>query len=157
MADLKIDPDSIRWEVPISGLPTVPMGVPEHWATALRAVSHDMAEMQHGRHLDPRSLVWDLEFRADGSAVVGLHESTPTESRSSFERSQGYTSVAPASQCIVWVAEAVQDYLAGYEFVQWPSNGGAPYRAQLIAGIAVWSDLTGTAIVPIGKLNLPDS
>lgn len=45
-----------------------------------------------------------------------------------------------AAEIVVRVAEAFQDHMAGYEFIQWPSHGHRPAKPAVVEGGAVWID-----------------
>jgi hypothetical protein len=55
----------------------------------------------------------------------------------SFSVGRGFTLETTPAQATVWVASVVQDELAGYEFVQWPSDGWRLLAPDLRGGKAV--------------------
>jgi SAM-dependent methyltransferase len=70
-----------------------------------------------------------------------------------FSIGRNYALETTAGQAMVWVASAVQDELAGYEFVQWPSDGWRLLAPKVQGSEAVWVDpSTGAVVSPIGEL-----
>ncbi len=59
----------------------------------------------------------------------------------------GLTMETPFAEAAAWVAEVVQDNLAGYDFVQWPSRGRHLLLPRLRDGRPVWIDPHGDVIV----------
>jgi len=57
-----------------------------------------------------------------------------------FSIGRNYALETTPPQTMVWVASAVQDELAGFEFVQWPSDGWRLLTPEVRGGEAVWVD-----------------
>ncbi len=69
-----------------------------------------------------------------------------------FSIGRGFALETSPAQAMVWVASVVQDELAGYEFVQWPSDGWKLLAPDLRGGEAVWVDRSDHVVAPIGAL-----
>ena len=145
--------DSIGWQIPIAQS-EMPADLPSQWATALQAVTHDLHVLRVGTEIDVDRLVWRIELNAEDWISIGLHtDSAPREnSIVGFLVGSGFTLDASAAQCIVWAAETVQDELAGYSYVQWPSEGGALFKPALVDGAANWITPIHAMSIPIGSL-----
>jgi hypothetical protein len=61
-------------------------------------------------------------------------------------------STPPAGQATVWLAGAMQDELAGSEFVQWPIDGHRLLIPEFRNGLAFWVDSTARIVTGIGDL-----
>ena len=60
---------------------------------------------------------------------------------------------APFNEAAVWVADTVQSDLAGYEFVQWPSQGQHMLLPRTRGDCPVWIDThTDDTVAAIGEL-----
>ncbi|MCF6391098.1 hypothetical protein L2K20_29425 [Mycobacterium sp. MBM] len=128
-----------------------PADLPAAWATAFRAVTRDLDCRRHGRHITFTNVLWSIEvseewvalgFDTDGAADVG-----------SIQSSMGYLLDTTPAQAMVWLAQNVQDQLAGYEFVQWPIAGQRILDARVVDDDAVWVEPgTNTVTAPIGEL-----
>ncbi len=137
-----------RWVIPWGATP--PDDLPAPWASAIAAVSHDLDHRRHGRALDLHHVVWNLTADDDGFMYIGV--ASPVD-LASFGRGAGFTVDTTAAQAAVWIAETIQDELAGYEFVQWPVHGTRLLLPRLRAGEASWVDPSSNAAVsPIGGL-----
>jgi hypothetical protein len=101
-----------------------PDDLPAQWASAIAAVTHDLGHRRRGRTLDVDHVVWDLAADDDGFMYIGVASPPDGDvALAPFGRGAGFTVDATAAQAAVWIAETVQDELAGYEFVQWPVHG----------------------------------
>lgn len=151
MESYRDDPDARVWEVSFADLSGMPTDLQTGWASALRAVAHDLGCMQGGRKLETGDLVWDLEVAGGRWVSVGVH--SPGRRISRFLVSRDYALDASATQCILWVAEAVQDHVTGYEYMLWPSVGSAVCVPRLVNEKAMWvNPKTGAQVAEIGKL-----
>ncbi|WP_072814666.1 hypothetical protein [Rhodococcus zopfii] len=123
---------------------------PTPWIQALAAVGRDLRCLRYGRDADTDRLVWDLAINSDYYVSIGWQG---TRGISSFGIGEGLTMETPFAEAAAWVAEVVQDNLAGYDFVQWPSRGRHLLLPRLRDGRPVWIDPHGDVIVsPIGQL-----
>jgi hypothetical protein len=89
-------------------------------------------------------------------ARLGVHwngDSADDTDLGGFSIGRGYALATTPAQAMVWVASAVQDELAGYEFVQWPSDSWRLLTPELRDGDAVWVDPSSNNVVSqIGAL-----
>jgi len=70
-----------------------------------------------------------------------------------FQRCQGYRLDTSPAQATVWLADTVQDHLAGYEFVQWPTTGPRLLVYTLVDDRALWvNPHNRITTAPIGAL-----
>lgn len=83
---------------------------------------------------------------------IGVMPTSSDTDISGFQVGAGYTVETTKEQAAVWIADAVQTELAGYEFVQWPIDGPRLLRPMLRRGEAQWRDADGTAVALIGEL-----
>jgi hypothetical protein len=139
------------WQVPVGG--QAPAEVPAHWVSALAAVSQDLQCRRYGRTISFDDVAWVLIVHADGRVYIGI---TPLGVRTDvggFERGAGYILDTTAAQAMVWIAEAIQDELAGYEFVQWPIDGQRILVPEIRDDNAVWvRRATNDVVCRIGDL-----
>ncbi|ORB34700.1 hypothetical protein BST41_30370 [Mycolicibacterium porcinum] len=126
--------------------------MPAEWAAAVAAVTRDLGCRRNGRAVSLESVEWTLAVFSDGSVAIGFATTADDADLSAFSVGRGFALEATCAQAMVWVASVVQDELAGYEFVQWPSDGSRLYAPDLIDGTAVWVDHAGRVIAPIGAL-----
>lgn len=89
---------------------------------------------------------------SDGSVAIGLATLTDDADLGAFSAGRGFALETTSAQAMVWVASALQDELAGYEFVQWPSEGSRLLVPDLRDSTAVWVDHTGRKVARIGAL-----
>jgi hypothetical protein len=141
-----------RWLVPLGTSP--PDDLPEWWAFAVAAVSHDLGLRRHGRTIDLDHVVWNLASDADGSMYIGVVMASVGDLEPQWPgRTAGFLVETIAAQAAVWMAETVQDELAGYEFVQWPIHGQRLLLPRIVDGAAVWVDpSSGISVAPVGGL-----
>jgi hypothetical protein len=64
-----------------------------------------------------------------------------------FSIGRNYALETTPAQAMVWVAEVVQEELAGHEFVQWPSDGWRLLTPELRNGDAIWVDPSTNRVV----------
>ncbi|WKG00830.1 hypothetical protein [Mycolicibacterium sp. HK-90] len=83
---------------------------------------------------------------------IGLTALTDDADLGSFSAGRGFALDTTPAQAMVWVASVVQDQLAGYEFVQWPSDGRRLLVPTLRGSDAVWVDHSDRVVSPIGAL-----
>jgi hypothetical protein len=130
-----------------------PDDVPSQWAIAIAAVCRDLQCRRHGRMISFIDIAWELTVDTDGRMLIGLTRLSDDADLSGFTRGRGYAVDATSGQATVWIAEAIQDELAGYEFVQWPIAGHRLLDPTLSDGQALWVDpSTNTVVAPIGSL-----
>lgn len=152
--------DSITWRIPLfdtvsgidadSGTGRPSFDPPEAWARALAAVALDLRCLRHGRSVNLDRLVWDLSINGDYHVSVGWQR---IRGLGGFGIGGGLTVDASYGEAAAWVAEVVQDDLAGYEFVQWPSRGRHLLHPRLHGADPVWVDPHGDVVLcPIGHL-----
>lgn len=141
-----------RWHIPTDEQP--PDDLPAQWASAIAAISHDVRYRRHGRTVSFDHVAWALTADADGSMHIGMATSSNDADLAAFSRGAGFTVDTNSAQATVWIAETIQDELAGYEFVQWPMDGQRLLTPALRNGQALWMDSsTDTAVAPIGSLD----
>ncbi|GAA1463046.1 hypothetical protein [Williamsia maris] len=149
--------DELTWRIPLSGATEHPY-LPLAWLAAVTAVGHDLRFRRYGRRcrLDDASVAWDLTLVVHGDSDfvnIGMSPTTTcADGFGGFSVGRGYILTATAAQATLWVAEAVQDDLAGYEFVQWPSNGGRLFAPEVRDERAVWVHPDDSTTIPIGGL-----
>jgi hypothetical protein len=103
--------------------------------------------------IDFGDVAWELTVDAGGWMLIGLARLSDNADLSGFTRGRGYAVDATPGQATVWIAEAIQDELAGYEFVQWPMAGQRLLDPQLVDGQALWVDTSTSRVVArIGSL-----
>jgi hypothetical protein len=124
------------WHVPVGG--PAPAEVPAQWASALAAVSQDLQCRRHGRTISFDAVAWELTAHADGTVYIGMARLGDGCDLYGFARGMNYTLDTTAAQAAVWIAEVIQDELAGYEFVQWPVDGQRIFVPALRDDAAVW-------------------
>lgn len=123
---------------------------PAPWAQALAAVGRDLRCLRFGRCVDTDQLVWDLSINNECRVSIGWQG---VRGLGGFGVGAGLMMDATFGEAAAWIAEVVQDHLAGYEFVQWPSRGRHLLVPRLHSAESVWVDPHGdVAISPIGKL-----
>ncbi|WP_018178910.1 hypothetical protein [Jongsikchunia kroppenstedtii] len=144
------DPDATVWRVPISEIETRADDLPANWAAAVRAVTHDLEFLRDGRPLDIQDLIWTFDASDSESMLIGAQSRTGQDG---FLVGLGFSQDAPAAQCTVWTASAIQDELAGYRWILWPFRNRVMLDPQVIGGVAVWVDKSTSATVPIGELH----
>lgn len=138
-----------RWEFPVGEDPS--SDLPDAWATATAAVTCDLACLRHGRRISLTNLNWCLltsgEWIAVGFGVTGATDV------GAFQRCQSYRLHTTPAQATVWLADTVQEHLAGYEFVQWPIAEPRLLTATFTDDRALWVDTgSDTVAAPIGSL-----
>lgn len=139
------------WHVPVGG--QAPEEVPTQWVSALAAVSQDLQCRRHGRTISFDDVAWELTVHADGTVYIGITPYGGGTDLGGFARGMGYTLDTSAAQAMVWVADAIQDELAGYEFVQWPMDGTRILVPKIQEDDAVWvRPATNEAVCRIGDL-----
>ncbi|OBB08194.1 hypothetical protein A5668_13300 [Mycolicibacterium fortuitum] len=144
------------WDVPDRRLSFAvganpPADLPDAWAAAARAVTRDLQCRRHGRPISFGNVGWRFVV-ADEWVAVGF-DSPDDANVGTYESCMGYLWKTSAAQALVWLADDVQDHLAGYEFVQWPIAGQHMLRAELVDDDAVWLDTGTNAVVArIGEL-----
>ncbi len=147
--------DRFVWRIPLSGTAFGPMdgpGVdpPVTWRCALDAVARDLRCLRYGRELDVDGLIWELAVDGDFRVWAGWRGGRGV---SGFSNGSNLTVDAAYGEAAAWIAEVVQDDLAGYEFVQWPSRGRHLLTPGVRAGEPFWVDPHGdVAVAPIGEL-----
>jgi hypothetical protein len=139
-----------RWQFPMDGRPSDDL--PSSWDFATAAVSRDLRYRRHGRPISFDGVAWDLTANTDGSMYIGIARLTDGADVGGFARGAGYAVDTTSGQAAVWLAETIQDELAGYEFVQWPMAGQRLLRPTLRDGQAQWDASTNTVVAPIGGL-----
>ncbi len=154
----RVDPwneDSLIWRIPVVDSESGPIEGPDvdppvPWVKALAAVGRDLRCLRYGRYVDTDKLVWDLSINGDYYVFVGWQS---IRGIGGFNTGGGLTMDASFGEAAAWIAEVVQDNLAGYEFVQWPSRGSHLLVPRLRSAEAVWIDPHGdVTICPIGTL-----
>ena len=138
-----------EWRVPLVG--QAPTEVPDEWVAALTAVTLDLRCRRHGRAVSLDGLEWALTVFSQGWVSIGMATLTDDADLGAFSMGRGFALETTPAQAMVWVASVVQDELAGYEFVQWPSDGWRLLDPELRDGEAVWVDPSSDSVVsPIG-------
>lgn len=132
--------------------PTPGVDPPDAWVDAIVAVAHDLRYFRYGRDVNPDRLMWRLSTGPGDAVVIGWNE---TAGISGLVMHGGALRAgASFVDAARWVADAVQGDLAGYDFVQWPSQGGYLLSPRCIDDAAVWFDRhTDCVIAPIGGLH----
>lgn len=126
------------------------MEAPEAWVSALEAVARDLRCLRYGREVHPDRLVWQLVIDSDYAVTIGWEKSSGI---GGFCRFEAMSMDASFGEAAVWVADTVQTNLAGYEFMQWPSQGHFMLVPCLRDGIPLWVDPhTDGATAAIGRL-----
>lgn len=147
--------DSLVWRLSMvddgSGFVDSPgFDPPAPWAQALAAIGRDLRCLRYGRDADTDRLVWDFAINSDYYVSIGWQG---VRGIGGFGIGGGLSMDAAFSEAAAWVAEVVQDNLAGYDFIQWPSQGRHLLVPRLRAGQPVWVDPHGdVTISPIGEL-----
>ncbi|MFC9789569.1 hypothetical protein [Rhodococcus sp. NPDC127528] len=130
--------------------PGMELDPPHAWTTAVAAVARDLRCLRYGRDVNPDRLVWELSIGAEYAVTIGWNR---TGGISGFRSCSGLPMDASFGDAAVWVADAAQTELAGYDFVQWPSRGRHLLRPGQIDHAPVWVDPhTGSPIAPVGEL-----
>ncbi|GAA4821796.1 hypothetical protein [Tomitella cavernea] len=126
---------------------------PVTWWRALEAVVRDLRCLRYGREVDVDQLEWWLSIRDDHFVSIGWESGRGVGGFGGMTGLTGLTMDASYGEAAVRTAEAVQDDLAGYEFVQWPSRGRHLLTPGVRAGEPFWVDPHGdVAVAPIGEL-----
>lgn len=129
-----------------------PADLPAAWATAARAVTHDLDCRQHGRLVSSTKVGWCFLVSDGGWIAVGF-EANDDADVGGYQRCQSYRLETSAAQALVWLADDVQEQLNGQEFVQWPIAGQHVLAPRIIDGQAVWVEPSTNAVTaPIGEL-----
>lgn len=124
---------------------------PKAWVSALQAVARDLRCLRTGREVHVDGLVWLFVVNDEYAVTIGWQGSGGLHEFSSFH---GLTMDASFDMAAAWVAETVQDDLAGFESVQWPSQGQYMLKPSIHGGLAVWVDPHTSSIVStIGELH----
>jgi SAM-dependent methyltransferase len=140
-----------RWRVPLIG--QAPSEVPDEWGAALAAVALDLRCRRQGRVICFDGVQWELAVNSQDWVSIGMAKLTDASDLGEFSIGRGYALKTTLTQAMVWVASAVQDQLAGYEFVQWPSDGWRLLDPTVRNNEPVWVDpSTGSVVSPIGAL-----
>lgn len=131
--------------------PTAGGDPPEAWVDAIVAVARDLRCFQYGRDVNPDRLMWELTVGHGDTVMIGWNG---TAGISGFSLCDGTMRTdASFAQAARWVADTAQTELAGYDFVQWPSQGGHLLSPRCMDDVAVWFDRhTGQMVAPIGGL-----
>lgn len=145
------DPDTVVWEIPVADLPVVPTNLPSQWANAIRRVSDDLTVRRTAHPVDVDGLIWDLEFSSTDTVAIGMHSASPGHF-STFLISNDFSRTSSTEQCTAWVAQTLQDHLAGYEYVLWPSATDGTYSPAVLDDHAVWTAPTSQVVARIGEL-----
>ncbi|BCN59584.1 hypothetical protein GS966_12180 [Rhodococcus hoagii] len=153
----RFDPwnDSLVWRLPMidggSGFIDGPgFDPPAPWTRALVAVGRDLRCLRYGRYADTDRLEWDLVIDGNYHVWIGWQG---VRGIGGFGIGGALSMDATFGESATWVAEVVQDNLAGYDFVQWPSRGRHLLVPRLRAGEPVWVDPHGDVTVgPVGEL-----
>lgn len=145
-------PESFRtWQVPVGG--PAPDKLPAQWASAFGAVARDLRCHRYGRTVSFDNVAWELTENTDGSVYIGIAKLADDTDLYAFSQGRGYTLTTTTAQATVWIAQAIQDELAGYEWVQWPLDGWRLLIPEIRNGLAQWVNaVTGVAASPIGEL-----
>lgn len=123
---------------------------PAPWTQALAAVGRDLRCLRYGWYADTDRLVWDLAINGDYYVSIGWQG---VRGIGGFGIGGGLSMDATFGEAAAWTAEVVQDNLAGFDFVQWPSRGRHLLVPRLCAAEPFWVDPRGdVTISPIGKL-----
>ena len=135
-----------------------PTDAPEHFVDACRAVGRDTRCFSEFD--DYRSLVWTIEDTTNEfpAWTIGLNAIPTVAGGGDIPSGFGFgipyeTDVAIAT---AEIAEAVQDWLSGYEFVLWPVSSVSPlrlFKPVVRDGRAVWIDRADDSVTClIGEL-----
>lgn len=120
---------------------------PEPWIHAFKAVTSDLQCLRYGRSINVDKVIWNFSIDSEYLITLGW------EGSESFRVTNAWTLESSFEDVAVWVADAVQTNLSGYEFVQWPSRGGHILTPAIRNNAAVWIDpQTKKVISPIGEL-----
>ncbi|GBF17393.1 hypothetical protein Br6_04799 [Rhodococcus sp. Br-6] len=151
------EPAHASWRIPLL-FDEAPDGVPPALAVAFRAVGADLQCLRYGREIRVERLVWTAKVYDDvpggwpGEWAFGLDSDGKT-GVGGMGAGSHQAPLDDAAAVTVRVAEGIQDYLAGYEFVQWPSSGGPLLAPTVRAGLAAWIDpRTDRMVSRIGAL-----
>lgn len=144
-----------KWRVPL--VDQAPTDLPDQWVAALAAVAVDLQYRRHGRAISFDGVEWELRVIAEGSVSIGMTKVTDDSDLGEFSIGRGFTLETTPGQAKVWAAEVVQDELAGYEWVQWPSDSERLLTPELRHGDAIWVDPSTERVVSqIGALCAAD-
>ncbi|MDH6284611.1 hypothetical protein [Prescottella agglutinans] len=139
------EPPHSSWRFPLL-YEEPPEGVPAALATACRAVGADLQCLRYGRDIRVERLMWTVKVYDDvpggwpGAWAFGL-DSDGKSGVGGVGAGSNQVPLDDVAAVTVRIAEGVQDDLAGYEFVQWPSYGGPLLAPKLRAGLAAWIDI----------------
>ncbi|MBA8962924.1 hypothetical protein ACVH9Z_40520 [Rhodococcus opacus] len=123
---------------------------PQVWVRALEAVARDLRCLRYGRDVRLGGLVWELAVNGDYAVTIGWQG---VHGISGFSRCDGLSMDVPFAEAAVWVADTVQSDLAGYDFVQWPSQGQRMLLPRKRDDGPVWIDTpTDDTVAAIGEL-----
>jgi hypothetical protein len=139
-----------RWRVSLVG--QAPTDAPDEWVAALAAVALDLRCRRHGRAISFDGVVWVLSVIAGDWVSIGMAKLTDDSDLGEFSIGRSYALETTSEQAMVGVAEVIQEELAGYEFVQWRSDGGRMRSPVLRNGDAVWVDPSTNCVVSSGAL-----
>jgi hypothetical protein len=95
-----------------------PAEMPAQWGKPSRAVSQDLQCGRHGGGQLEGGGAWELTVHVDGAVYIGLTPGSDDADDTGFAIGRGYTLEVEAARATVWIADAVQELLAAYEFVQ---------------------------------------
>jgi len=148
-----LNEDALVWRFPLfEQAPKT--DAPEAWVAAFGAVARDLQCLRYGRAVTLDGLLWELIVNDEYYVIAGWHR--PEEyvgDVGGFGIGHGLVMDAPVNEATVWVADVVQNELAGYEFVQWPSEGKHPLLPRLREQRPVWANPhTEDIVAPIGEL-----
>lgn len=122
--------------------------VPAVWVEALAAVARDLRCLRYGRDVRVDRLMWRLSINSDYVVTIGWQGAGIGK----FSHCNGLSMDAPFGEVAVWVADTLQEELAGNEFIQWPLRGQYMLVARLQEEGPIWVDpLTGLTVT-IGEL-----
>jgi hypothetical protein len=143
------------WQFMIGDDP--PGDLPAEWAAASQAVTRDLNCRRYGRPVTLRNVMWRF-LAADGFVCVGFALAGDADV-GAYERCKSYRLHTTTAQATVWMADDIQEELAGYEYVQWPIAGNHILSAEIVGNRASWINPTNdTTVSLIGKLcEMPDS
>jgi hypothetical protein len=140
-----------RWRIPPDG--HAQDDVPDQWVAGVEAVGRDLGCRRYGRAVSFEGVEWELTVMSGGWVSIGMVTLADDADLYQFSIGRGYALETTPAQAMVWIAEVVQDELAGYEFVQWPSDGWRLLTPELRNGEAVWVDpSTDNVVSQIGAL-----
>lgn len=124
---------------------------PTAWVDAIVAVARDLRCFRYGRDVNPDKLMWELSVGHTDAVMIGWSAAAGI---SGFSLCDGTMRTdATFAEAARSVAGITQTELAGYDFVQWPSQGKHLLRPRRVDGEPVWIDRhTEKAVAAIGAL-----